>query len=378
MAEKRADVAIVGAGILGLAHAWHAARAGKRVVIFERHPQAQGASVRNYGLIWPIGQAAGFLHQTAMRSRELWTDILNTYKLPSLATGSMHVCYRDDEADVAKEFCTLAPKQGYTCEWLEPKRAIEKCDALRPHGLKGALFSPTEITIDARTVMRELPRLLGERYRVETRFGYPVRRIELPVVETSEESWRVESAIVCTGDDFETLFPADYKASGLSRCKMQMLRTVPQPKGWKLGPALAGGITMRSYGAFAMCTSLDALKKRIASENPKYERWGVHVIVSQHGGGELTIGDSHEYGQTTDFFDKADIEDLILDTLDSFTMFPDRTIAQRWNGVFAGHPEKPIVVATPAKGVLIVTGAGGAGLTLGLGLAERICKKFFE
>ena len=76
VAERRADVAIVGAGILGLAHAWHAARAGKRVVIFERHQQAQGASVRNFGLIWPIGQSAGFLHQTAMRSRELWTDVL--------------------------------------------------------------------------------------------------------------------------------------------------------------------------------------------------------------------------------------------------------------------------------------------------------------
>ena len=40
---KKFDVAIVGAGILGLAHAFHAARAGLRVAVFDRSPDASGA-----------------------------------------------------------------------------------------------------------------------------------------------------------------------------------------------------------------------------------------------------------------------------------------------------------------------------------------------
>ncbi len=376
--EKRADVAVVGAGIVGLAHAWQAARLGKKVVVFERSSQAKGASVRNFGLIWPIAQPAGFVHQMALRSRELWIELLNTCKLPFSSNGCLFACYQDDEEAVGREFCSNAPGQGYTCEWLDPKRARERSDALRSQGLRGAIYSPTELMLDPRVILRELPKVFAARYSVEFRFGCPVRRIELPAVETADEKWSVDQVIVCTGHDFETLFPAEFRSSGLTRCKLQMLQTVPQPDGWKLGPALASGLSMAHYASFQMCSSYEALRKRISAKMHAYERWGIHVMVSQTEQGELTIGDSHEYSQVVDFVDKAEIEELQLDYLDSFALFPDRTIAHRWQGVYAWHPEKPFFVATPEKGCLIVTGLGGSGMTLSLGLAERVTKKFFE
>jgi glycine/D-amino acid oxidase-like deaminating enzyme len=119
MPLETADVAIVGAGILGLAHAYLAAREGKSVVVFERSPQASGASVRNFGMIWPIGQPHGDMHQMALRSRALWVELLNAAKLPYRPDGSLHVVYRRDEADVVKEFVERAPALGYDCDWLE-------------------------------------------------------------------------------------------------------------------------------------------------------------------------------------------------------------------------------------------------------------------
>src|SRR5919201_4720332 len=103
MAESFDD-AVVGAGILGLAHAYHLARRGRRVAVFERGPRAQGASVRNFGMIWPIGQAPGRMHRLALRSRDHWLDVLRAADLWHAQTGSLHLAYRDDEAAVLREF----------------------------------------------------------------------------------------------------------------------------------------------------------------------------------------------------------------------------------------------------------------------------------
>src|SRR4029077_18544419 len=85
--------------------------------------------------------------------------------------------------------------------------------------------------------------------------------------------------IVCGGDDFETLYPEHFAIAGLTRVKLQMLRTPPQPVAWKLGPALAAGLTLRFYPAFSVCTTLPTLRRRIASETPEYDRWHIHGLV---------------------------------------------------------------------------------------------------
>src|SRR5580704_17966008 len=107
MSHPRVDVAIVGAGILGLAHAYLAAKAGKSVIVIEKNRLASGASVRNFGMVWPIGQPAGAMLQLSLRSRELWREILDQARLPRRETGSLHVTYRADEATVAQEFAEL-------------------------------------------------------------------------------------------------------------------------------------------------------------------------------------------------------------------------------------------------------------------------------
>jgi FAD dependent oxidoreductase TIGR03364 len=371
MSHPTADIAIVGAGILGLAHAYVAAKAGKSVVVFEKSPRAAGASVRNFGMVWPIGQPAGTMLAHSLRSRELWLEVLGHAKLPCRETGSLHVVYRPDEAEVAQEFAELGPKLGYQCSWLKACEVLARSHAVQPDGLAGGLWSSTELTVDPRQVIQSLPGFLAERYNVQFVFGTAVTAIEPPLLHTGSGQWQAETVIVCSGDDFETLYPQHYAASGLTRCKLQMMRTAPQPQEWQLGPSLAAGLTLRFYPAFQVCSALPALSRRIAEETPEYDRWGIHALVSQTADGALTLGDSHEYSLAVDIFNKEEIDDIILRYTRQFLRAPDLTIAERWYGVYAKHPEKPLVVMQPEDGVRIVASPGGSGMTLSFGVAEK-------
>ncbi len=74
-ATRTFDLAVVGAGICGLAHALAAARRGKRVAVIDRDTQANGASIRNFGFITVTGQQAGECWRRAMRSRDVWLEV---------------------------------------------------------------------------------------------------------------------------------------------------------------------------------------------------------------------------------------------------------------------------------------------------------------
>jgi FAD dependent oxidoreductase TIGR03364 len=178
--------------------------------------------------------------------------------------------------------------------------------------------------------------------------------------------------IIANGADFETLYPSVFAASDLTRCKLQMMRTGPQPRGWRMGPALAAGLTMRFYKSFAQCPSLPALAHRIAESMPKYDRWGIHVMASQMPDGTITLGDSHEYGLEVDVFNKEEIDHLILEYLREFVMLPNPAIAERWSGVYPKHPDLAYFLADPEPGVKIVNGLGGGGMTLSFGLADQV------
>jgi hypothetical protein len=50
-------------------------------VVFERDLMACGASVRNFGMLWPIGQPAGKMREMALRSLETWLSVLHSSEL---------------------------------------------------------------------------------------------------------------------------------------------------------------------------------------------------------------------------------------------------------------------------------------------------------
>lgn len=367
------DDAVVGAGIIGLAHAFHLARAGRRVIVFERSPRACGASVRNFGMLWPVGQPAGSMYNMALASREYWLQVLAASELWHDQSGSLHLAYRQDEAQVLGEF-TAAADDSYQCELLTAAQVAARSSVVKTAGLVAGMWSPTEICVDPREVIAKLPRWLNREFGVHFEFGCAVSGYERPKITAGGRQWTAGRLFVCSGDDFQTLYPDVLAAAGFVRCKLQMMRTESYGSRFRLGPMLAGGLTLRHYANFQDCPTLAAVKQRVARENPEFDRYGIHVMASQNGQGELVIGDSHEYDAIVEPFDKPEIDELILNYLHTFLDVPDLKIAARWHGSYAKRPPDPYFVAQPAAGVTIVTGLGGAGMTLSFGLAEWVLK----
>jgi glycine/D-amino acid oxidase-like deaminating enzyme len=110
MSTPKFDVAVVGAGIVGLAHALAAARRGLKVALFERTDPAVGASIRNFGQVWPVGKT-GALFQRAMKSREIWLEASRGAGFFCLESGSLHLAYHDDdEMTVLHELFDAVPE----------------------------------------------------------------------------------------------------------------------------------------------------------------------------------------------------------------------------------------------------------------------------
>jgi len=371
----QADVAIVGAGIVGLAHALAAAKRGWKVVVFERNYPVVGASIRNFGMIWPIGQPQGVLRERAMKSREIWAEVAPQAGFHLDRCGSLHLAYQPDEMAVLQEFVDTAANSDVSL--ISAWEVALKSPAAVTQGLLGALWSSTEMTVDPREAIRKLPDFLTQVYGVTFHFGKVVTEISHPHLIAAGERWTAEQIFVCSGADFETLYPRIYAASGLTKVKLQMMGTVAQ-QGWKLGPSLCAGLTLTHYAAFAHCRSLAALRERIAAETPQFPKWGIHVMMSQNSLGELIIGDSHEYGLNPEPFDKEEINDYILGYLSKFAKVPTMAIAQKWHGVYAKLLNKTEYVMQPEPGVTIINALSGAGMTLSFGFAEEFIEGEFS
>jgi len=363
------DVLVVGGGILGLAHAIASRKAGFKVALVERSPVARGASVRNFGMIWPIGQPDGDQLELALRSRALWAEMAELAGFRVAPTGSMHLAHGDDEWAVLREFAQRSSLAGL--QLLDPDEALAQQRALVRRDLRGALFSPHEANVDPPAAIAALHRWLSTQ-GVALHCGSPVVRIEdRCAILADGRRCAAGRVVVCSGDEFRLLFPEVFAASDLWRCKLQMLALGPQPPQFRLGPMLAAGLTLLHYKSFADCPTLPRLRKRLHGGFQDHVARGIHVLVSQGDDGRLIVGDSHEYGDSFAPGGDEATDRLICDYLDDFLQPPVMQIERRWTGVYAlSRSGAPVFRATPQPGVEIVTGVGGSGMTKAMALGE--------
>jgi FAD dependent oxidoreductase TIGR03364 len=374
-AERHYDVAVVGAGIVGLAHALAAARIGKRVVVIDRDAQANGASVRNFGFVTVTGQQQGQCWQRAMRSRDVWLEVAEKAGIPIEHAGLCVAARRPEAARVLEAF--TATDMGAECRLMSPAEAKMHVPGLRQEALTAALWSPHERRVESRTAIPRLARWLEQALGVTFLRSTLVTAVEPPRIATTCGTIAAETAIVCPGHDFLSLFADRVAAYGLTTCKLHMLRVAPADASFRLGAAVMSDLGLVRYLGYAELPQAAALRARLAVEQAAALGNGVHLIAVQSGDGSLVVGDSHDYGATLDPFAPEHVDQLILDELDAVLDLPGRTVRERWIGIYASARDRLMLVDRPSDTVRIVIVTSGAGASTAFAIGEEVIGGMF-
>src|SRR5579875_3687409 len=94
------DVCVVGAGLVGLAHAHAARRRGLNVIVLERDVRAVGGSVRHAGHLCFSALPVGGALDTAELARERWLELLRRAGAFVDEAGTVIVARNSDELAV--------------------------------------------------------------------------------------------------------------------------------------------------------------------------------------------------------------------------------------------------------------------------------------
>ena len=361
---KSYDVAIVGGGIAGLAHAWTAVKAGLKVALFERHARAIGASIRNFGFITVTGQQRGDFHALTMRTRNIWLEAAEQAGI-AIEQRGLYVSARYAESeDVLRAF--LYTEMGEDCRLLRP------CDApFLAKGQRAVLHSPHDIRVESRTAIPKLSAWLAE--RADLFYGVTVTGIDSGRLETSMGDIRAERIIVCPGDDLTGLFADRIRARHISRCQLQMLRLADP--GFRLPGAVMSDLSLIRYLGYADLSEAEALKSRLKAEHAEHLANGVHLIVVQSADGSLVVGDSHHYHDAPEPFTSERVDQLILDEYRA-VLGTAPPVIERWSGTYAISPDQLFLIDQPLPDVRLVVVTCGAGASTSFGIAERTFNSF--
>lgn len=265
------DVAIIGAGILGLAHAYAFAKRGLRVTVFERSGTPVGASIRNFGMVLVTGQPPGAMHALAQASRKIWLDWASGAALHVRRSGSLMFARSAAEAQVMEAFAaTRAEAAGYDATLLSRAALDDLYDGrFRKH--RAALHGRADLQVFSREAVPALIDYLRRVFNVDFRFGTLVQDVDSGRVETTAGPWRAEHVVVCAGHDYLSLLAPQLAVLEPQVCRLQMLRVRPTAP-LALDHAVLTGLSCLHYGAFSDLPEAAALRAEVATREPDAAR----------------------------------------------------------------------------------------------------------
>ena len=380
--SDRVDLLVVGGGVLGAFHAYHALRRGLRVRLLERSTAPVGASARNFGQVVPSGMAQGTWQAHGRESTRLYREVHDQVDIGLRQEGSLYLA-SDDEVCLLEELHALDTGAGYPCEILDADSCRARLPHVRASYVRLGLLFPQEIQLEPIRTVATLTAWLTERHGLDHRPSTTAVAVDdgrdgVTVRDGHGTHHRAAQVVVCSGADASTLFAERLAASDVEACQLQMLRTEPLP-GVALRGSVLTGRTIRRYESFQECPSF----ARIHAATPRdaYAEHGIHLLFTRREDGSIVIGDSHVYRpigaiETLPFERDERVDALILEEARRILDLASWRLAGRWLGRYT-QTRREIHFDDVTPSIRIVTGIGGKGMTAGPSVAGESVAAMF-
>ncbi len=383
----KADLVVVGAGAVGLAHAAEAAARGMSVLVVERDPRPLGASVRGDGHV-AVTTQEGVALACALASRERWLKLGREAGFWVRQTGSVAVARTEAELAVLDDL--VAMRDGDAVR-LDPATVRERT-ALACDDVVGGVLLPLDVRLEPRESVPALGAWLADRPGVDVVFSTAVHTLEpgsgLTLVRTSRGEVVAKRVVVAVGHEVDRFFPEVASDAGVRRVRRQALR-VAAPDGAaeapESAPAVLGGTALLHHAAFAGSPALADVRERLRTRSPDALDHEVHLAFTSRADGTLVVGSARTPDAVAPYRSEAADTALLAEAAALLGGRP--RVLERWSatGLESAIPTRgrtwrgsglvpggPFVVADPMPGVRSVTVLSGLATTTAHGLAARV------
>ena len=368
-------VVIVGGGVIGTMQAVEACRRGWEVVHLEADAGPRRASVRNFGLVWVSGRAAGAELDLALRARVLWQRLAE--RVPGTGfrpDGSLTVATRTEELALMAGAADR-PDGGARGFELVDGAGVRSINPVVKGDVAGGLWCRNDAVVEPGSVLGALRADLESSGRYRWIAGRQV--VDVPVGAGGGGATVVDHlggrhhgtfALLCIGDRLSGLGGQVGTAladAPIRRCRLQMMQTAPTTE--HLTTALADADSMRYYPAFDLPG-----RERLPEVRADLAGWGIQLLLVQRATGGLTIGDTHVYDEPFDFAVDESVYDELKNRAESLLGWDLPPVVRRWAGVYTVATDDRVYWSHRIDpSVLVVTAPAGRGMTLSPAIAER-------
>lgn len=204
MAAIETDLAIIGAGIIGASCAYHCARRGLKVALFDAEVPTAGTSGACDGYVAVSSKKPGLMMELALMSKRLYPALV--HELPRdveyVESGGMLLLETPDVADRLDPHIAALREMGVPMEYLNRDRMLAREANLAP-SLHGAWRCPVEAIVNPYLMTLALVEgavAHGARTYWQTRpRGFDMEGGRIAAIDTDAGRVKAEQVLFCAG-----------------------------------------------------------------------------------------------------------------------------------------------------------------------------------